>query len=168
MLPHWSAPPICRSTPVRAVQVQEVGRLEGLVAELGEAHARGEARLDGVLGEHVGHREVLADVAQEVEDGHRASQSRLSTMSGCAGPGEKSRKRSSCRRSAAELASIVASSRRLRSVDLPDGSPIMPVPPPMTMTGRPPARCRWSEQEDLQQVADVERAWRSRRSRCSR
>ena len=54
------------------------------------------------------------------------------------GPGEKSRNRSSWARIAATLCSIVAASSRLRSDDRPDGSPIMPVPPP-DQRDRPPA-----------------------------
>ena len=53
------------------VQVLEVRRLEEHVAELGERQAALEPDLDGVLGEHVRDREVLADVAQEVEQAER-------------------------------------------------------------------------------------------------
>ena len=67
MLPHWSAPPICISTPSLAVQRREVVGLEGHVAELGEREASIEALLNGVLGQHVGHGEVLADVAQVLD-----------------------------------------------------------------------------------------------------
>ncbi len=58
--------------------------------------------------------------------------------------GVKSRNRSSWTRMAATLASSVSTSSRLRSVERPDGSPIMPVPPPTTANGRPPKRCRRS------------------------
>ena len=51
----------------RPVQVAEVVRLEEHVAELGERQAALEPDLDRVLGEHVRHREVLAGVAQEVD-----------------------------------------------------------------------------------------------------
>ncbi len=47
--------------------MQEVGGLQEHVAELGERESLVHADLDGVLGQHVGHREVLPDVAQEVE-----------------------------------------------------------------------------------------------------
>ena len=57
-------------------------------------------------------------------------------------PGVKSRNRSSWPRSEPALASSVSRSSRFRSVERPDGSPIMPVPPPTTATGRPPNR--WS------------------------
>ena len=62
-------------------------------------------------------------------------------MTACAGPGEKSRNRSSCPRMAATLCSRVGTSSRLRSDERPDGSPIIPVPPPTSATGRPPCRC---------------------------
>ena len=144
MLPHWSAPPICISTPIGPVEVGEVGRLEEHVAELGERQAPLEPDLDGVLGQHVRDREVLADVAQEVDaavigaepvevvdhDAPRAARS-------------KSRKCSSCARIEATFASSVSTSRRFRSLDRPDGSPIIPVPPPTRATGRPPWRWRW-------------------------
>ena len=52
----------------RAVEVPEVVRLQEHVAELRERQAALEANLDGVLGEHVRHREVLADVAQEIDE----------------------------------------------------------------------------------------------------
>jgi hypothetical protein len=45
----------------------------------------------------------------------------------------------------ATLAARVSRSRRLRSVERPDGSPIIPVAPPTTAIGRCPAswRRRW-------------------------
>ena len=49
------------------VQMPEVGRLEQHVAELRERQAAAEPRLDGVLREHVRDREVLPDVAQELQ-----------------------------------------------------------------------------------------------------
>ena len=52
---------------LRAVEVPEVVGLQEHVAELGERQAALEAGLDGVLGEHVRDREVLARVAQEVD-----------------------------------------------------------------------------------------------------
>ena len=69
------------------------------------------------------------------------SQSRLFASTAWVGPGEKSRNRSSWTRIDATLCSIVAASSRFRSDDRPDGSPIIPVPPPTSATGRPP--CRW-------------------------
>ena len=51
----------------RPVQMPEVVRLKEHVAELGERQAALQAHLDRVLGEHVRHREVLARVAQEVD-----------------------------------------------------------------------------------------------------
>ena len=54
-------------------QVEEVVALQHLVAELGEGDAflRVQAAGDRVLGEHGAQTEVLADVTQEVDDGHR-------------------------------------------------------------------------------------------------
>ena len=49
------------------VQVPEVGRLQQHVAELGERQPAAQPRLDGVLREHVRDREVLPDVAQELQ-----------------------------------------------------------------------------------------------------
>ena len=57
-------------------------------------------------------------------------------------PAEKSRNRSSWPRIPATLTARVSRSSRFRSADRPDGSPIIPVPPPTTATGRPPNR--WS------------------------
>ena len=56
----------------RPIEVQEIGRLQEHVAELGVRQAGVEAGLDRVLGQHVRDREVLADVAQELEHAHRA------------------------------------------------------------------------------------------------
>ncbi len=69
------------------------------------------------------------------------SQSALSTISAPVGP-SKSRKRPSCRRWRSTLAATDASSSRGRSSDRPLGSPISPVPPPITTIGLPPARWR--------------------------
>ena len=68
------------------------------------------------------------------------SHSKLSTTRAWVGPGEKSRKCSSWAWIEAVLATTCARSSRLRSADLPDGSPIIPVPPPTTTTGPPPWR----------------------------
>ena len=124
--------------------MQEVGRLQQHVAELGEREPRLEPHLDGVLGEHVRHREVLADVAQEVEQAERRRASRgCSTRSAWVGPGAKSRKRASWSRIAWTLALRSPGGRAGgRSAERPDGSPIRPVPPPTTATGWPPKR--WS------------------------
>jgi hypothetical protein len=70
-------PPLVRAAhlqldPELPVEVLEVGGLEEHVAELRERQATLEPGLDGVLGQHVGHGEVLADLAQEVEHRHRS------------------------------------------------------------------------------------------------
>ena len=85
------------------------------------------------------------------------SHSRLLSIFGWVGPGEKSRKRSSCARRAAELAAMVSASSSWRSLDLPEGSPIMPVPPPMSDDRAAAGALQVGQQEDLQQVADVQR-----------
>ena len=53
--------------PVVAVEDQVVGRLERLVGELGERQAAAQALLDRLLLQHRRDREVLADLAQEVQ-----------------------------------------------------------------------------------------------------
>jgi hypothetical protein len=53
------------------VEVLEVGRLDEHVAELGERQPALESHLDRILREHVRDREVLAHVAQEVEQRDR-------------------------------------------------------------------------------------------------
>jgi hypothetical protein len=59
---------------VPPVELQEIHRLEQLVAELRVADpAAVEPRLDRVAFEHPVDGEVLADVAEELEDGHRLS-----------------------------------------------------------------------------------------------
>ena len=55
---------------VVAVEVEEVHRLHEDVGELGVADTRFEPALDHVAGEHPVDREVLADVAQEVDHRH--------------------------------------------------------------------------------------------------
>ena len=72
MLPHWSGAAHLQLDAHRPVQVLEVGRLQEHVAELGERQAAVEPHLDGVLGEHVRDREVLPDVAQELDQAERA------------------------------------------------------------------------------------------------
>ena len=57
--------------PVVAVEVEEVHGLQQHVAELGVADPGLEPGPDDVAGEHPVDREVLADVAQEVDDRHR-------------------------------------------------------------------------------------------------
>ena len=68
------------------------------------------------------------------------SQSRLFAISAWVGPGEKSRKCSSWPRIAATLWASVSRSSRFRSDERPDGSPIIPVPPPTSAIGLPPWR----------------------------
>jgi hypothetical protein len=72
------------------------------------------------------------------------SQSRLLTISAGFEPAEKSRNGSSWAWIRSALARSVSSSSRFRSEERPDGSPIIPVPPPTSATGRPPRRWKWS------------------------
>ena len=85
------------------------------------------------------------------------SQSRLLTRSAPPAPGVKSRNRSSCERIAATFASSVSRSRRFRSADVPDGSPIIPVPPPSKRDRRPAVALELEQAEDRDEMADVER-----------
>ena len=59
--------------PVTPVQLREVVRLQQHVRELGVADARltADARIDGVLLQHVVHREVLSDVTQKADQVQR-------------------------------------------------------------------------------------------------
>ena len=143
MLPHWSAPPDLELHAHRPVQVPVVGGLQEHVAELGEREPAPHPPLDRVLGEHVRDREVLPDVAQEVEHRDLAQPvevvhhgrrrwARRSPGSAPAAVG-----------SPATFASSVSRSSRFRSADVPDGSPIIPVAPPTSTIGLPPRRWRW-------------------------
>ena len=67
MLPHWSRAAVLQRAAVPLVQLEEVVRLQDLVAELGEADARLQPGPDDLPGEHLVDREVLADVAQELD-----------------------------------------------------------------------------------------------------
>ena len=71
-----------------------------------------------------------------------SSHSALSRMSAPRGPGAKSRKRESCSRIASEFARTTSGVFSWRSAVFPLGSPIIPVPPPTSATGRCPCRCR--------------------------
>ena len=143
---------------VLPVQGREVERLERHVAELGEREPALEPRLDGVLGQHVRHREVLADVAQVVDQRDRARASRSCWPSRPGrGPGEKSRNRSSCAWIAATLCSRVGTSSRFAL----GGAPRRVADHPRAAADqrdRPAAVLLEPEQaEDRDQVADVER-----------
>ena len=52
---------------------------------------------------------------------------------------------------------MVSASRSLRSLDLPEGSPIMPVPPPMSDDRAATGALQMRQQEHLQQVPHVQR-----------
>ncbi len=70
MLPHWSLH--LQAHALLAVEVQEVIALQQLVGELGERHPftglATETLLHGVFCHHVVDGEVLADIADEVEE----------------------------------------------------------------------------------------------------
>ena len=70
MLPHWSEPPIWSSQPLGLVQVVVVVGLQQHVAELrvGDAVLARHPGLDALPGDHLVHGDVLADLAQEVEE----------------------------------------------------------------------------------------------------
>ena len=102
---------------------------------------------------------MLADVAQELEQ-RVAAQPLAVVDHDRAWPSparEVDEALRAARGSAALFASIVASSSRLRSALLPDGSPIMPVPPPMSDDRRAAGALEVRQQEDLHEVAHVER-----------
>ncbi len=74
MLPHWSLPAHLQAAAVAVEQLQEVPGLQQHVAELGE----GDPLLPGlqagahrVLADHLVDRELLADVAEKIEEGDR-------------------------------------------------------------------------------------------------
>jgi hypothetical protein len=74
---HRDVAPLVRAAQLQVaavvdVEPEEVVRLEEHVAELGEGDpdvGALEARSDGLLGDHLVHREVLPNVAEEVEQG---------------------------------------------------------------------------------------------------
>ena len=78
MLPHWSVPPICSVQPYRRYSSTKSMRLQQLVAELGEGQpaASSSRALTDSRGQHLVDREVLADVAQEVDRAEAARSSR--------------------------------------------------------------------------------------------
>ena len=76
--------------------------------------------------------------------GKDRNQSALFTTVAALGESEKSRKRSSWRCWRATFSSTSDWLNSGRSDRLPLGSPIMPVPPPTSTIGVPPARCRWT------------------------
>ena len=67
MFPHWSVAAVLQRHAVVAVEVEEVHRLQQHVAELRVADPGLEPPSHDVALEHPVHREVLADVAQEVD-----------------------------------------------------------------------------------------------------
>ena len=80
-----------------------------------------EAPLHRFLRHHVVHGEVLADVAQELEQADRPSQSALFIIRAALGVASKSRKRSSCARMPRAFASISSIDSSVRSWLLPLG-----------------------------------------------
>ena len=159
MLPHWSDAPDLHAAAVAPVQLVEVVRLQQHVRELGVRDpglARFEALLDRVALDHLVDREVLADVAQEVEQPHAAQpvqvvdDLRRRPLVGGEEALDLRRQPAACCRSAASLSSS------LRSLDLPDGSPIIPVAPPTSGITWCPARRRWRHHHQRHQVARVQ------------
>ena len=141
---------------MRPVEMGEVVRLEEHVAELGERQPALQPDLDRVLGEHVRDREVLAGVAQEVDQASGSSQSRLLTIT-APEPGVKSRNRSSWTADRRDVRL-----ERLAIEQVPLRRPTRRVadhPRPAADHGdRPAAEPLQPEQpEDRDEVADVER-----------
>ena len=86
------------------------------------------------------------------------SQSRLLTISAPRLPAGSRGSAPAGPRSAADVVPRASRrSSRLRSVDRPEGSPIIPVPPPTSATGRPPMPLEAEQPEDRDEVTDVER-----------
>ena len=129
----------------RAAQVQEVVCLQQHVAELGVADALLavlQALAHRVLLDHRVHGEVLAGIAQHLDEaellepvgvvqqqraGRRARVEIEEALEHAALPGDVG-------------FDLLARSSSWRSASLPEGSPIMPVPPPISAIGRWPAR----------------------------
>ena len=89
MLPHWSEPPTCSSTGHVLVQPCVVVGLQQHVAELRERDAvlARDAAAHRLLGEHVVDRDVLADVAQELDHADRLGPVAVVDQPCLAGPG---------------------------------------------------------------------------------
>ena len=127
------------------VQPQVVVGLQQHVAELGERDAvlGVDPHLDALAGEHLVDRDVLADVAQELEDRDRLRP--VAVVDEFAPARRRFRRvprstiRPSCSLMQATLWSSTSSSSRLRSSERPLGSPTMPVAPPARAIGRWPA-----------------------------
>ena len=155
MLPHWSEPPNWSVTPCSRYRVQEVHRLEQHVAELRVADARLQPPPHRVPGEHPVDREVLADVAQEVDDRQRRRvQSWLLTTVAALSP-SKETKPLTWRRTRSVQSATVSAELSVRSPES-RGSPIMPVAPPTRTYGVCPAS--WSRRavSSWTQVAHVQ------------
>src|SRR3954447_12965569 len=67
MLPHWSAPPICISTPRWRKSCRKSADWRVMYENSVNDMPPGRGRLHRILRKHVRDREMLADVAQEVE-----------------------------------------------------------------------------------------------------
>ena len=120
----------------RPVHVGEVVRLEQHVAELGERQAALQPHLDRVLGEHVRHRRSACGVAQEVDQRQLAEPVEV-VEPHRARPGVKSRTPAPAAAHPSTFAASVSRIQEVRSLERPDGSPIIPVPPPTSaMVGR--------------------------------
>ena len=134
-------------------------RLQQQVAELGERNAFGarDPPLHRLLLQHVVDGEMLADVAQELEqaDGCR-SQSALLIMRAALGDALKSRKRSSCARMPRALASICSVDSRLRSCALAAGIADHAGAAANERDRRMAELLQARERHDRQQVADVQ------------
>jgi hypothetical protein len=136
MFPHWSLPPTCSVTPWRRRSSTKSydwrSMYENSVYEI--PSRAGSARSPC---EHHVHREVLADVAQQVDRAERAR-----ATPGCRSPrGGRALEVEEALELPPIAAAFSATTSRAfscRSADRPLGSPMSPVPPPTSATGRCP------------------------------
>ena len=143
---------------VPPVQLQEVVGLQDLVAELGVADpARFQPGPDRLPAEHLVDREVLADVAEELQRGQRLGPVQVADHQRAGRPGaEKSRNRDTSPRIRSTHSATTSRELSTRSADLPLGSPISPVAPPTSAIGRCPASWKRRMREQQDEVADVQ------------
>ena len=130
------APAELQRHAVAPAELEEVVRLEQHVRELGVRDARVHARAHRVLLQHVVHGEVLADVAQEVHQVQRVQPLRVVAHARRARSLEVEEALELRCGSPSAFAATCSAVSSWRSVVLPLGSPIIPVPPPTSAIGR--------------------------------
>ena len=109
-----------------------------------------------LLGHHLVDGDVLADVAQEVEQRQRLGPVGVVDQRRLDGPGVEVEEALELDLDAGDVGASVSRSSRLRSSLRPLGSPTMPVAPPASGKGRWPASWKRRRVELTEQVADVE------------